>query len=67
MQVGLVSHKNTKASIKNLETRVGQLGKQFLELPSNTFSSNINMEDSHNVALNDDEVVVKTKEKRPEK
>jgi len=40
MQVLLSNQKNTEASIRNLETQVGQLAKQISEQQDNQFSAN---------------------------
>jgi len=39
MQVSITNHKNTNASIKNLEVQVGQLAKQLSEHGSVSFSA----------------------------
>lgn len=40
MQASLTNHKNTEASIRNLENQVGQLSKQLAEQHSGPFSAN---------------------------
>jgi len=40
MQASLTNQKNTKASIRNLETQVGQLAKQLSDQQAGHFSAN---------------------------
>ena len=40
MQASLTNQKNTEASIRSLETQVGQLAKEFVDQRSNQFSAN---------------------------
>jgi len=40
MQASLSNQKNTEASIRNLETQVGQLAKQISEQQGSQFSAN---------------------------
>ena len=40
MQMSMSNQKNTDASIKNLETQIGQLAKQLADQPGGTFSAN---------------------------
>jgi len=42
MQASLTNQKNTEASIRNLETQVGQLAKQLSDKQTGQFSANTN-------------------------
>lgn len=66
MQVSMAIHKNTEASTKNLEVQVGQLVKQFSDIPSNTLSANTpnNPKENYNFVFMDDKIVVKAKQEK---
>ena len=66
MQVSMSNQKSTESAIKNLEVQVGQLAKQLVERPFNSFTTNTekNPKEECKVVMTRSRMAIQTEEGR---